>query len=470
MLSISPNASRKPEEDAGTPDEWVPRSSKLIRLTGRHPLNAEPPLSDLMQSAITPNELHYVRNHGAVPRLEWGLHKLTLKGMLNGKSSSDSASAEHCLSMDDLASGRFPIVELPVTLMCDGNRRKELNTLRRTRGFNWGPGGTSTAVWRGVLLADVIDACGGPGDGAKYVWFDWSDQLPSGCYGTSLPLSTAMDRSCDVLLAFGQNGGRLDPDHGYPLRLIVPGQVGGRSVKWLSTVTLSDRETPNHYHWHDNKVLPAQVTSSSGAEEGHWYNPAYTLYEHNVNSVVTSPAHGEVLVLPPPSAPASSTAANGNSPGDSSAAPHEYTLAGYAFSGGGRHIARVDVSLDGGRHWLLAKPAYPTPSSAVSSAKTQAPAASSGSANSHTESPAALSAPPPSPFLSFSPAIPPESIPRHGGQRYWTWAHWTLTVPLAQLEVAEMIQCRAWDASMNTQPEGRVWNGAWQNDLKNHIT
>lgn len=69
------------ERDVGTPDGWIARDPRLIRLTGRHPFNAEPPTVELMKYGfITPTSIHYVRNHGAVPKLHWETHKLEITG------------------------------------------------------------------------------------------------------------------------------------------------------------------------------------------------------------------------------------------------------------------------------------------------------------------------------------------------------------------------------------------------------
>jgi nitrate reductase (NAD(P)H) len=69
------------EQDEGTPDNWIPRNPELIRLTGRHPLNCEPPLDKLLDLGLfTPSSYHYVRNHGPVPNLVWDDHKLEIKG------------------------------------------------------------------------------------------------------------------------------------------------------------------------------------------------------------------------------------------------------------------------------------------------------------------------------------------------------------------------------------------------------
>lgn len=123
--------------DQFTPDNWLPRSPELIRLSGKHLLNAEPQLTKLFDAGlITPNELHYVRNHGPVPRLLWEFHTLDVeKGRL-------------VLTMDQLKND-FETVNIPVYLACDGNRRKELNLIRKSKGFNWGAGGGSCAYWKG---------------------------------------------------------------------------------------------------------------------------------------------------------------------------------------------------------------------------------------------------------------------------------------------------------------------------------
>lgn len=72
------------ERDAKSPDAWIPRLPSLVRLTGKHPLNAEPPHLDLMNAGwLTPVSLHFVRSHGAVPRLDWDSHRIRVKGMVD---------------------------------------------------------------------------------------------------------------------------------------------------------------------------------------------------------------------------------------------------------------------------------------------------------------------------------------------------------------------------------------------------
>jgi nitrate reductase (NAD(P)H) len=110
------------KKDEGTPDSWVPRHPDLVRLTGRHPFNCEPTLADLMKHGfVTPASLHYVRNHGAAPRIEWSKHRVRINGLV-GKPRT--------FTMDDLV--KLPSITIPVTLVCAGNRRKEENMVRAT--------------------------------------------------------------------------------------------------------------------------------------------------------------------------------------------------------------------------------------------------------------------------------------------------------------------------------------------------
>uniref|UniRef100_A0A7S4HD63 Nitrate reductase n=1 Tax=Prymnesium polylepis TaxID=72548 RepID=A0A7S4HD63_9EUKA len=368
--------------DVGTPDDWVPRHPDLVRLTGRHPFNVEPPLPALMeQGFITPASLHYVRNHGAVPKLEWDSFRLSIDGLVD---------APKVFTMDDLV--KMPAREIPVTLVCAGNRRKEENLRKQTIGFNWGAAGHACSVWKGVLLRDVLLECGvkTPDDGANHVCFVGAESMPKGRYGTSINWFTAMDPACDVMLAYEQNGERLTPDHGYPLRLIIPGYIGGRMIKWLTEISVTEAESDNFFHFNDNRVLPEHVTAEIANAEGWWYKPDYIINELNINSAIAYPAHQELLPLE----------------GDG----QKYTVKGYCYSGGGRKVIRVELSVDGGENWTLSKLTHP------------------------------------------------EKPTEYG--KYWCWCFWELEVDVSELMMGENTEllCRGWDAAMNRQPEALTWN------------
>lgn len=185
------------EADQFSPDNWLPRSSDLIRLTGKHPMNAEANLSHLYDAGlITPNELHYVRNHGAVPRLLWEFHELDVEG---GKL---------VLSMDNLKND-FDTINIPVALACDGNRRKELNMIKKSKGFSWGSAAVSCAYWKGPLVKDILLKAGLPAkmpEGKRYwVNFEGADEPSEGKYSTCLPFDYVMDVTNDVILAYEMN-------------------------------------------------------------------------------------------------------------------------------------------------------------------------------------------------------------------------------------------------------------------------
>jgi len=383
--------------DVGTPDEWVPRDGRLVRLTGRHPFNVEPPLNvHNKYKFITPSSLHYVRNHGACPKLSWDEHKISVGGPLVPKPRE--------FTMDQIVS--LPARELPVTLVCAGNRRKEQNMIRQTIGFNWGPSGVSTNVWKGALLRDILLEAGVSEKNmrGKHVEFIGVEDLPNKVgpgpfkeepwgklvkYGTSIPLGRAMNPAFDVLIAYEANGDVLQPDHGYPVRLIIPGYIGGRMIKWLAQINVIEHETKNHYHYHDNRILPPHITAEESLKGEWWYKPEYIFNELNINSAISAPDHNETL----------SIAKN---------IDKEYAVAGYSYTGGGRAISRVEVSTDGGVHWELAE-------------------------------------------------IERKEQPNDYGM-YWCWIWWTFKLKVADLVGCKEIWCRAWDEANNCQPVNPTWN------------
>jgi nitrate reductase (NAD(P)H) len=150
---------------------------------------------------------------------------------------------------------RYTNVTYPVTFVCAGNRRKEQNVVRKTRGFSWGPAGLSTALWTGIAMADVIRTAR-PLRTARYVCMEGADRLPNGFYGTSVKLNWVMDPKRGIMLAYKINGEVLPPDHGKPIRAVIPGQIGGRSVKWLKKLIVTEKPSDNWYHIYDNRVLP----------------------------------------------------------------------------------------------------------------------------------------------------------------------------------------------------------------------
>jgi sulfite oxidase len=303
------------------------RDPRLLTLTAK-PRNAEPPASELTETFLTPNELFYVRNHMWVPVVEPNSqdHCLTIE-LLDGTVKSYSIS--------DLRE-RFKSHKVTVALQCSGNRRADMTKYAaKTNGLQWKVGAISCAEWEGVKLADVLADAGFPvyealsgNNEAKHVQFGGME-----AYGASIPLLTAIDPRGDVLLAYGMNGKPLPRDHGFPLRAIVPGHVAARSVKWLSHISLSDEESSSQWQRRDYKCFGPNVGASPD------WDSAPAIQEMPITSAITKVQLEE---------PTNTEKANGTP--QSRAEIH-----GYAYSGGGREIVRVDISTDGGKTWDQAK-------------------------------------------------------------------------------------------------------------------
>ncbi|ORX83907.1 nitrate reductase [Basidiobolus meristosporus CBS 931.73] len=362
------------QRDKRTPDHWIKRHPELIRLTGSHPFNSEPSPSRLhAEGHITPNALFYVRNHGIVPRLSWDTHTLEVTGMV---------SSPKTFTMNELAA--FPSRQFPVTFACAGNRRREVNLVKQSKGFNWGSAAVSTSVFGGVMLCELLRACGvhtpDTDDEEWYVHFEGSDELPNGTYATSIRYSHVMNPANEVLIAYQMNGQQLPPDHGYPIRLLMPGFIGGRMVKWLKRITVAKQESDNWYHIHDNRIIPTNDV------EDWWRNPDTVINSLNINSAIAYPQNDEFIPL----------------------SQDTYLFRGYAYTGSGNKIIRVELSMDGGESWLMStlEPQIPSPIS----------------------------------------------------KKYWSWARWSYDLPVRELSDCKEIVVRAWDATYNTQPSQITWN------------
>lgn len=126
---------------------------------------------------------------------------------------------------------------------------------------------------------DLLKHCGihSYKQGARHIHFNGVEkELPqgdNGSYGTSLIYGTAMNPANDILIAYKHNGKLLAPDHGFPVRVIIPGGIGGRMVKWLANIEVLATESENFYHQHDNKVLPAGIEMDQANKEGESYSP-----------------------------------------------------------------------------------------------------------------------------------------------------------------------------------------------------
>lgn len=284
----------------------------------RDPLNAEPPRTALA-TPITPVDGCYLRCHGPVPEdagaADW---RVTVDGLVDRALELSPADLWH----------RHPRREIVATLQCAGNRRAGLAAVREIPGEDpWGPGATATVRWAGVSLADVLREAGLRPE-AAHVAFAAPDVSPLAdppqAYGGSIPVAKAT--SPEVLLAWEMNGEPLPRAHGAPLRVVVPGWIGARSVKWLRRISALAEPSRNYFQATAYRVLPPDADPSrAGPGDGISLGPIA------LNCDFAEPEDGALV------------------------GPGPVEVRGYALAGDGRSVARVDVSPDGGRTWVLAR-------------------------------------------------------------------------------------------------------------------
>jgi DMSO/TMAO reductase YedYZ molybdopterin-dependent catalytic subunit len=217
------------------PTATISRAGLVVRESD--PLNLECPF-DQLGDFLTPNDLFYVRSHFPAPVLDAASYTLNVLGAV---ARPLSISWEEVL--------RMPSITRAVTLECAGNGRAFLSP--QARGVQWQLGAVGTAEWTGVSLSDVLDRAGLL-DGVCEIGLEAADKGilrgPSAPpretpYARSIP----HEKACDVLLAYAMNGEPISPEHGFPLRAIVPGYYAMASVKWLTRIrAMSERAS---YYW-----------------------------------------------------------------------------------------------------------------------------------------------------------------------------------------------------------------------------
>ena len=329
------------------------------------PLNAGTPLPVLRSSFVTPQTLFFARNHGSMPTIDPSTYRLRIEGMVRSPLE---------LRLEELRS-RFPSRTIMATLQCTGSRRDELMALHAIPNeIPWGAEPISNASWRGVALRDVLQATGIAPE-ARYASFSGLDEVQEQGqavgFGSSITLEKA--QAPEVLLAFEMNGEPLTPMHGFPVRVVIPGYIGARSVKWLGAITLQDEPSHNYFQEKSYKLFPPSITQAPAD-----MSQGKMLESLPLNAVICIPQNGQRLEAGP------------------------IRIQGYAFTGEGSPIKRVEVSADNGTTWTVA-------------------------------------------------TITERSDP-------WAWCFWETTLDLPR--GPQQLLARAWDASGHTQPADarQLWN------------
>jgi DMSO/TMAO reductase YedYZ molybdopterin-dependent catalytic subunit len=286
------------------------RDGKIVH--SEEPLNLEMPFEQL-DGFITPTEQFYVRTHFPVPKIDKNIWRLRVEGEVE-KSFE--------LNYDELL--KFESRKIPATLECAGNNRNLLEP--KVKGVQWGLGAVGNANWTGVPLSILLERAGIKAR-AREVILEGADggkvedaKSPPGDlkFARSIPLSKAR---ADVLLAYRMNDVDLPPEHGFPLRAIVPGWYAMASIKWLQRIIVTDKSFTGYYQTLDYAFWKRRGELAE----------LVPLSETQVKAEIARPIEGEVVP------------ANTN-----------VRVRGAAWTSDGE-ITKVELSTDGGSTWNEAK-------------------------------------------------------------------------------------------------------------------
>ncbi len=255
----------------------------------------------LMEGSITPNGLHYERHHNGVPQINPKEHRLLIHGLVKNDLS---------FSIDDLF--RYPMQSKICFIECGGNSNAGWNKQPAQAEAGYFNGMVSCSEWTGIPLSVLLDEVG-LRKKAKWIIAEGADAF---AMQMSIPIEKALD---DAFLALYQNGERIRPENGYPLRLIVPGWEGVLNVKWLRRLKVTNR--PVMARNETSKYTELQASSKS----------RMFTFPIEAKSLITSPSAHMLLKE-----------------------KGLYQITGLAWSGNGK-INKVEVSADGGKSWAEAE-------------------------------------------------------------------------------------------------------------------
>jgi sulfane dehydrogenase subunit SoxC len=254
----------------------------------------------LLNGTFTPNGLHFVISHAGDPDIDPDRHRLVIHGLVKQPL---------VFTLDALS--RYPMVSRFTFVECGGNSAPMFSKEPIQASVQALHGLASCAEWTGVPLSTLLDETG-VDPKAKWLIAEGGD---APALSRSVPIGKALD---DAMVALYQNGERIMPGNGYPMRLLLPGWEGNMNVKWLRRLKLVEQPAMSYYEARTYApILPG--------------GKAYQFYFlQEVKSFITHPSHGHAL-----------------------RGPGFYEISGVAYSGNGP-ISKVMVSADGGASWAQA--------------------------------------------------------------------------------------------------------------------
>ncbi|WP_158056701.1 sulfite oxidase [Halorussus halophilus] len=311
-----------------------------LRILSADPQNAEAASRTTYESFITPREEHYIRNHYSTPDIDAEEWTVSLTGAFDEEVE---------LTMDEIRND-FSTETVTHTMQCSGNGRSYFEP--QVGGNQWTFGAVGNTVWTGTPLSDILEEYGA--DTSQNMWLSaMGGEAPEGedIFTRSIPMSKVMD---DCLLAYEMNGSPMNDDHGFPVRLLVPGWFGNNNVKWVQRLHLmdmmvygpewetEDQQTYTHWQQYSYRLIPIDEEVNTRPRidvfdtQDQMDDPDIRypyMYDQMVKSLVGYPPE-DATVTPGPAG--------------------TIEVVGVAWAGDDE-VASVEVSTDGGESWSEAE-------------------------------------------------------------------------------------------------------------------
>jgi len=228
-----------------------------LRILSPEPENAEAAARATYTDYITPREEHYIRNHYPTPDIEESDWSVSLTGLVDDEVDLSMEELKHSFSTDSVTH----------TMQCAGNGRSYFDP--QVGGNQWTFGAVGNTVWTGTPVSEILEYYGAE-TSEEYFLTVMGGEHPEGedVFTRSIPMEKVMD---DTLLAYNMNGSPVSPDHGFPVRLLVPGWFGCNNVKWV-----------NRMHVMETMVIGDEWEEEGAPEDGqrtytHWQQYSYRI-------------------------------------------------------------------------------------------------------------------------------------------------------------------------------------------------
>ncbi|WP_248905333.1 sulfite oxidase [Halocatena marina] len=328
------------DDDSAKNTEQQPFSERYpgLEVLSAKPENAQVASRSQLESYLTPREEHYIRNHHRTPQIDEAEWEISLTGLVDEETELSIAEIKHEYATES-------VVHM---MECSGNGRAYFEPA--AAGDQWTTGAVGNAIWTGTPVREILHEYGAVTDDGFWLSIMGGEAIDDeDVFCRSIPMSKIVD---DCLLAYEMNGVPMTPEHGYPIRLLVPGWFGNNSVKWVERLHVMDCMVSGEawksnngrdytkYQQSSYRIIPAQDEkpkrySSLDVFDTHeqLLSPdeienAY-LFDQLTKSLITSPTDGDEIFTSPDNC---------------------VEITGIAWSGDDA-VESVDVSVDGGDTW-----------------------------------------------------------------------------------------------------------------------